>query len=88
MDKACFICPEKGLVRSWGAEALVSCCRRRSAPASPRDADPSKIEIFSRNPEKSFQAPDFHDSTCQSTATAGKRRANNPPLNPKSWGSY
>lgn len=87
-NKVCFICPEKGLVRSWGAEPLVSCCRRRAAPAPPRDANPSKIKIFSRNPKKSFQAPDFHNRTCRSTATAGDRRANHPPLNPKSGGSY
>jgi len=64
----------------------VSCCRRRAAPAPPRDSNPSKIQIFSSNPEKPLQAPVFHDRTCQSTATAGKGRANLPPLNPQILG--
>lgn len=64
----------------------MSYCRRRAAPASPQDSKLSNIKIFANNPEKHLQAPVFHDRSCQSTATAGKGRANIPALNPQILG--
>lgn len=83
----CFIWPEKGLLLSQGTAILVSLCRRRAAPASPRDSNPSEIKICSSNPKKYLQAPVFHDRSCQSTAPAGKGRANIPPFEPQNPGA-